>query len=93
MRTYTPLARQRLGRGLAELAEGKIVISDRLHGHILATLMQIPNILIDNSYGKLSSFYDTWMRDVTGVRFAVSSREALAMVQEENVETAEASRT
>ena len=92
MRTYTPLAHQRLNRGLVVLAEGKTVISDRLHGHVLATLMQIPNIIIDNSYGKLSSFHDTWMRDVTGVRFAGSSREALAMVRDGNVETIEAIR-
>jgi len=93
MRTYTPLAHQRLRRGLAVLAEGKTVISDRLHGHVLATLMQIPNIIIDNSYGKLSSFHDTWMRDVTGVRFAASSSEALAMALEEPVETAEVTRS
>ncbi|MEO8576519.1 MAG: polysaccharide pyruvyl transferase family protein [Gemmatimonadales bacterium] len=88
MRSYVPLARQRLGRGLDMLSEGKLVITDRLHGHILAMLMQIPTILIDNSYGKLSSFYDTWMRDVAGVRFASSPLEALAMAQEEPVEMA-----
>ena len=88
MRTYTPLAHQRLRRGLNVLAAGKTVVSDRLHGHVLATLMQIPNVLIDNSYGKVSSFYETWMRDVSGVRFATSGREALEIELEEPLQVA-----
>lgn len=40
-----------------------LVITTRLHGHVLACLMGIPNIVIDNSYGKNRSFYNTWMKD------------------------------
>lgn len=38
----------------------KLVKTSRLHGHILSCLMDKPNVLIDNSYGKNSSYYVTW---------------------------------
>lgn len=34
--------------------------TSRLHGHILSCLMDKRNILLDNSYGKNSSYYHTW---------------------------------
>lgn len=34
--------------------------TSRLHGHILACLMDIPHQLIDNSYGKNSQYFNTW---------------------------------
>jgi pyruvyl transferase EpsO len=36
------------------------VMTDRLHGHILACLMDKPNIVFDNSYGKNSSYVKAW---------------------------------
>lgn len=77
-RLYARLARQRLQRGLRILASGHVVVTDRLHGHILSLLLGIPHVLLDNSYGKLSSFYETWTTDVDDVRWADSSAEALA---------------
>jgi exopolysaccharide biosynthesis predicted pyruvyltransferase EpsI len=58
--TYEPLARQRLQRGCDLLSRGHIVVTDRLHAHILCLLLNIPHVLFDNNYGKLSSFYRTW---------------------------------
>lgn len=50
----------RLRRGCATLSEGRVVITDRLHAHILSLLLGIPSVIIDNSYGKLRNFYETW---------------------------------
>jgi pyruvyl transferase EpsO len=36
------------------------VVTDRLHGAILARLAGRPVTLVDNSYGKLSAYYDAW---------------------------------
>ena len=36
------------------------IVTDRLHGHILACLMDKPNTVIDNSYGKNSSYVNAW---------------------------------
>jgi pyruvyl transferase EpsO len=38
----------------------KTINTSRLHGHILACLLGKNNILIDNSYGKNSSYYKCW---------------------------------
>ena len=35
-------------------------MSDRLHAHILCLLMGIPHVLLDNTYGKVRSFHETW---------------------------------
>ena len=39
---------------LRVLSVGKIVVTDRLHAHILCLQMSIPHICIDNTYGKFS---------------------------------------
>lgn len=36
------------------------VITDRLHGHILACLLGMPNTVLDNSYGKNASYVKAW---------------------------------
>jgi pyruvyl transferase EpsO len=61
--TWNRLAWERVLRGCALLSRGKVVVTDRLHAHILSTLLGIPNIILDNNYGKLSSFRDAWTRD------------------------------
>jgi exopolysaccharide biosynthesis predicted pyruvyltransferase EpsI len=47
-------------RGMGILGQGKTVITDRLHGHILSLLMRIPHVVLDNSYGKISGFMEQW---------------------------------
>ena len=45
------------------LSNYDLIITTRLHGHILACLLGIPNILLNNSYGKNKNFYQTWMKN------------------------------
>ncbi len=40
------------------------VQTSRLHGHILSCLMDKPNTLLDNSYGKNSNYYNTWTKGI-----------------------------
>jgi pyruvyl transferase EpsO len=72
----------RVRRGCAILSAGRAVVTDRLHGHILCVLMDIPHVVLDNSYGKLSHFYDSWTRTAPGARFAPSLDAALAIAAE-----------
>ncbi|MGH7719978.1 MAG: polysaccharide pyruvyl transferase family protein [Gemmatimonadaceae bacterium] len=58
--TYAPLARQRLRRGIALLRGAREVVTDRLHGHILCVLLGIEHYLVDDRYGKLRAFHETW---------------------------------
>jgi len=71
------LAHVRVQRGLNLLASGRRVITDRLHGHILSTLMGMKHAILDNYYGKIRRFADTWGSDWDGVVRADSIPEAL----------------
>ena len=79
MENFDELAHQRLRRGCELLGRGKSVVTDRLHGHILCLLLGIPHVLIDNSYGKLSGFHQTWTRASRLARWAASPSDALAL--------------
>jgi exopolysaccharide biosynthesis predicted pyruvyltransferase EpsI len=76
-RFYRVLAAHRVARGLRLLSSGRMVITDRLHSHILCLLVRIPHIVFDNNYGKLDSFIETWTADCGLVECAGSLAEAL----------------
>jgi exopolysaccharide biosynthesis predicted pyruvyltransferase EpsI len=57
------LAWRRLQRGKRLLSRGRVVVTDRLHGHILALLLGIPHVLLDTANSKMRHFVDTWTRD------------------------------
>lgn len=74
---YRAAAKARLCRGVALLSKGKVVITDRLHGHILSVLLGIPHIVIDNSYGKIGAFYERWTKHLSFIEKASSLEEAI----------------
>jgi pyruvyl transferase EpsO len=80
-RLHDATARQRLARGVLTLSRGRVVITDRLHGHILSLLLGLPHVVLENSYGKLGSFYATWTQDSTLAHWAESEEEALEMAK------------
>lgn len=63
------LARARLARGITLLSKGKIVLTDRLHAHILSILINKQHVIVDNSYGKLGDFYHAWTSQYPCVLF------------------------
>ena len=81
MDTYEPVARERLAYATSILDQGRVVITDRLHGHILCLLRRQPHVLLDNSYGKLTRFQRAWTQDAEGIRLAASVTEALALAE------------
>lgn len=74
---YNRLAQGRLLRGIKLLASGRYVVTDRLHAHILSTMMDIPHVVLDNSYGKIFGYMDAWTSDYQGVRKARTAEQAL----------------
>lgn len=60
LQLWNHLSRVRMRRGIKLLSSGRVVLTDRLHGHILSILIGKPHIVVDNSYGKISDFYQTW---------------------------------
>ena len=62
-------ARSRLKRGIAMLSRGELVLTDRLHGFILSTLLGRRRIVWDSLDGKIGAFHASWLEDDEGVRF------------------------
>jgi len=50
--------------GVYQFRKHRLVITTRLHGHILCVLMGIPHVVIPNSYHKITSFHETWTNRV-----------------------------
>ncbi len=57
---YDRLAQRYVQGGCALLGSGRVVITDRLHAHILCSLMGIPHVVLDNSYRKIKNLRDAW---------------------------------
>ena len=64
----------------ALLARGECVVTDRLHGHLLATLLGRPSVVCDNSFGKVRSFYETWTQPLPGCAWAETPAGAEAVL-------------
>jgi exopolysaccharide biosynthesis predicted pyruvyltransferase EpsI len=62
-------ARSRLKHGIALLSRGELVLTDRLHGFILSTLLGRRRVVWDSLDGKIGAFHSTWLGDDRGVRF------------------------
>lgn len=75
------LADERIKRGVEILSRGRIVITDRLHAHILCTLLGIPHVVLDNNYGKIHDFINCWHPNHPLVHMASSTDEAVAKAQ------------
>ncbi|XP_067681311.1 uncharacterized protein [Haliotis asinina] len=65
--------------GVMFLQRGRVVITDRLHGHILSILCGIPHVMLDNPAHKLSSFHETWTKGLSTAMMATSSEQALKL--------------
>lgn len=79
------IAEGRLKRGIRILERGEVVVTDRLHGMLLALQMGRSVVCVDNNNGKLSRYADAWFganepnvmfaRDFeSGVRLAMSGK-------------------
>lgn len=79
--TFDYLARARLRRGCKILSQASIVITNRLHAHILCLILGIPHIVFDTGYGKVRNFYLTWTKDSNLCHWANSSEEALELAK------------
>ena len=73
------IAHARLNRGCRLLARGSAVISDRLHVHILCLLLGVKHFVLDNSYGKVRSYYETWTSASRVAHWCESAEEAAAL--------------
>ena len=78
---YEALAWLRVDRGLRLLSRGRAIVTDRLHGHILGLCLGIPQVVLDNSYHKISSTFETWTAPSAITRWADSFEQAVSHCQ------------
>ena len=62
--TYLP---ERVRVGIEFISQYNKIYSNRLHGAILSILLGKDVVILDNSYGKNSQYYNTWLKDVDSV--------------------------
>lgn len=74
-RIYDRRAKKAVEKGTRLLSQGKLVISDRLHAHIICCLMGKHHISIDNANGKVGRYIHKW--GDFGITDMVSSKDAL----------------
>lgn len=60
----------------------ELVITNRLHGFILAYLMGIPTIILNNSYGKNVNFYNSWLKEQKNVYFASNGHDLKTIIDQ-----------
>lgn len=78
---FAVYARARMRRGIDLLSRGEVVMTDRLHGFIIATLLGRPTFVWDSLDGKISAFHRAWLPDEASVCFldrADDVRDAIA---------------
>ena len=63
--------------GMMFIQRGRVVITDRLHGHILCVLLGIPHVVIDNVNKKISSYMQSWTGGIENVLVAQTPNDAL----------------
>lgn len=68
-----------LRKGIALVSSVRVVVSDRLHAVIVSTLLGVPRVALDNSYGKVHGFMRTWFDGDPDTALATTVDEARAM--------------
>ena len=58
---------QLIRKGIEFVSQYREIYTTRLHVFILSILLGKSCTIIDNSYGKNSSFYETWLKNVDGI--------------------------
>ncbi len=68
---------QPLEQIIAALEPYEFVISDRLHGGLIAAMMRKKMVLLPVGYHKIRSFYDTWLQARPGMAFVETQEELI----------------
>lgn len=56
-------ARTRFARGVRQLSRAQVIVTDRLHVHIISLLLGKPHAVLDNSYGKIARYMAAFSGD------------------------------
>lgn len=67
----------RVQSGLALVRRGRVVVTDRLHVHVLCCLAGRQHAFVDNSYGKVSALWRAWTHAIPFARPCATWDEAV----------------
>jgi exopolysaccharide biosynthesis predicted pyruvyltransferase EpsI len=67
----------RLQRGMRTLSQGRVVLTDRLHAHVLCVLMGKPHVVLGDSHGKIRAFFDAYSSRLSPAPWRDAPDEAL----------------
>lgn len=68
----TWLARRQVDGAIGRVGGAQTLVTDRLHGHVLALLLGVPHVVVDDAHGKVAALVDTWTRPLGGFEQAGS---------------------
>ncbi|NUB26886.1 polysaccharide pyruvyl transferase family protein [Azospirillum brasilense] len=63
LRGWYPIRDRLVRKAVAHFGAANAVVTNRLHGMLLALMMGLPVQVRDNSYGKLTNYIDSWLAD------------------------------
>ncbi|MDO7866978.1 polysaccharide pyruvyl transferase family protein [Nocardioides jiangxiensis] len=67
--------------GVRLYAGRRVVVVDRLHAHVLAVLMGIDHVMLDNSYRKLGAVFDDYTHRFSTAAYAHDRTEAIDLAR------------
>ncbi len=79
--SYDRFARYVLASGNRRLDTGKVLVTDRMHPHILAALRSQHSVLLPDRFGKNRAVYEYTSRNYSTVHWADTHDEALEMAR------------
>lgn len=56
-------AQQNLQWAIQMLSRGRVLVTDRLHGHVIATLCGIEHVVVNDKYGKVRALWEAWTHE------------------------------
>ena len=57
---YRHFALRRVLRGVRLISAGEVLVSDRLHAHVMARLLGRPSVIVGDRTGKIRNLFTTW---------------------------------
>ncbi|WP_275005741.1 polysaccharide pyruvyl transferase family protein [Promicromonospora iranensis] len=67
--------------GVRLLRDRPMAVVDRLHAHILAALLEVPHVALDNNYGKIGAVYAEYTHVFSTARFASDLDDAVSQAR------------
>jgi exopolysaccharide biosynthesis predicted pyruvyltransferase EpsI len=78
---YDAMAELMVRAAVRQLSAADVVVTDRLHAHVIASLVGIPHVVLDNNYGKVKGVFDAFTHTAPAAVFAESPAAAIELAR------------